>query len=177
MKKLIIGLGNPGATFRSTPHNFGFYFLDQLQKTWQLPPFQFDSSFQAQTTEGNKDNFSFLLVKPQTWMNNSGQAIRKIQEEMSFPLKDIWVIHDDLDLPWGKVKIIRNQRSAGHKGVASIIEALQSQDFYRLRLGIGPSTGKDYVLQKMNLRQRIIARKTVRQTIPQLEKELNKKEE
>lgn len=181
MRKLIIGLGNPGREFRSTPHNLGFQFLDQLQKAWRFPPFQFDSSLRSQLTRGEIEETALFLAKPQTFMNNSGEAVSLLQKKLGLPLEDIWVIHDDIDLPWGMFKIVRNRSSAGHKGVASIIQALKSQDFYRLRLGVKPAAPlrKEgiYVLRKLSFLQRAAARRAINQIIPRLEKELITKKE
>jgi len=176
MKQLIIGLGNPGREFCFTPHNLGFRFLNQLQKTWRFPPFQLEKSLRSQLTRGKIKEIDIILAKPQTFMNNSGIAVRRLQKKFSFLPEDIWVVHDDLDLPWGTFKIAQDRGSAGHKGVASIIQALNSQSFNRLRLGIKPADplqdGGEYVLQKLRFRQRTAARRTINQAIPQLEQRL-----
>lgn len=181
MRKLIIGLGNPGREFRSTPHNLGFQFLDQLQKAWRFPPFQLEKSLRSQLTQGKIKEIDIVLAKPQTFMNNSGAAVRQLQKKFNLLPEDIWVVHDDLDLPWGIFKIVRDRGSAGHKGVTSIIQALNSQSFNRLRLGIQPATppqdGEEYVLQKLRFRQRTAARRTINQAIPQLEQRLVMKKE
>ena len=176
MKQLIIGLGNPGREFRSTPHNLGFRFLDQLQKAWHFSPFQLEKSLRSQLARGKIKEIDIILAKPQTFMNNSGIVVRRLQKKFDFLPEDIWVVHDDLDLPWGTFKIVRDRGSAGHKGVASIIQALNSQSFNRLRLGIKPATplrdGGEYVLRKLSFRQRTTARGTINQAIPQLEQRL-----
>ncbi|MBI2042670.1 MAG: aminoacyl-tRNA hydrolase [Candidatus Nealsonbacteria bacterium] len=130
--KLIIGLGNPGKKYEKTRHNFGFLAIDELQK--QTP----------------KDA---ILLKPDTFMNKSGKAVKEKAAYYKIKPQDIWVIHDDIDLPLGEYKISRGQGSAGHKGVQSIIDELGTKDFNRIRLGICPASGKpsnveDFVLQK-----------------------------
>ena len=170
MKKLIIGLGNPGPEFRATPHNFGFQFLDQLQKFTKAPFFQGDSALKAQLTETEIKGVTIILAKPLTFMNKSGEAARLLKEKFGIDLEDIWVIHDDLDIPFGEFKIVCNRGSAGHKGVASIIQSLSSQNFCRLRLGAkfsNPTLNRqDFVLRKISFSQRLALRKTIRQTIP-----------
>ena len=108
MKKLVIGLGNPGLEFKGTPHNLGFQFLDQLRKTTQAPSFQESLYFQAQITETKIGKEEVILAKPQTFMNKSGESVKLLKETLHIPLKNIWVIHDDLDIPLGTFKIVHN---------------------------------------------------------------------
>ena len=134
--KLIIGLGNPGKKYEKTRHNFGFLVLDALLQ--DLAPlektsWQKDKKINALIAKIN----DLILIKPQTMMNNSGVAVAKIAHFYKIKLKDIWIIHDDIDLPLGKIKIVQARGAAGHKGVESIIKELGSEEVTRFRLGIG----------------------------------------
>jgi len=138
------GLGNPGPAYRFTRHNFGFLLLEALAErealSFEEGPFQ----CQIATWQG------VLLVKPLTYMNLSGQCLGPLLRELSHPLDRFLVIHDDLDLPLGRFKFALKGGAGGHRGVLSIIEALGTKEFPRLKLGIGrPPAGisvRDYVL-------------------------------
>ena len=180
-QKLIVGLGNPGSSFKATPHNLGFQFVDTLRKRWQSPKFQFQSTLQAEISVLTKKEVRLILVKPQTFMNKSGLAVSKVKAHFQISLQDLWVIHDDIDIPLGDFKISCNRGAAGHKGVLSIIEFLKSEDFCRLRLGIKPKqtssiNRKSFVLQKLKFSQRILLRRHFPQAITALEEKLFEKE-
>jgi len=141
--RLIVGLGNPGPQYFNTRHNFGFLALNYLQDS--LPGFSgWESSekFKALISEGQIDSSTgaekILLAKPQTFMNNSGEAIKLLADFYKIDPADIIILHDDLDLTLGDIRISQNASAGGHKGVASIIENLGTKDFARLRLGIKP---------------------------------------
>lgn len=134
----LIGLGNPGKKYRRIRHNLGFLFLDFLAKKYKFLPFTFKKSLMAKVSEGRIRGKKVILVKPETFMNNSGKAVKKIVEKFNSKLENLLVIHDDLDFPLGKVKISKGKGSGGHQGVQSIIDQLKTKDFYRLRLGISP---------------------------------------
>ena len=136
--KLIIGLGNPGKKYEITRHNIGFLVADTLQKTFSFPPFQNKDRFQSLLTEDFIGLHRVLLVKPQTYMNLSGEAISSILSFYKIPLKDLLVVHDDIDLSWGTLKHTSDSRSAGHRGVQNSIDRLGTQKFSRLRVGVGP---------------------------------------
>lgn len=133
--KLIAGLGNPGEKYKKTRHNIGFILLDLLAQEMQAS-FEFNSDFQAEIAEIKQGKDKIILCKPQTFMNNSGQAVSKIVNYCKIELKDILVIQDEIDLPFGKTKLSTNSSSAGHKGIQSIIDHLGTQNFQRLRFGI-----------------------------------------
>ncbi|OGE80710.1 MAG: aminoacyl-tRNA hydrolase [Candidatus Doudnabacteria bacterium RIFCSPHIGHO2_12_FULL_48_11] len=145
MSYLIIGLGNPGKQYKNTRHNLGFRVLDLLAdgENWQD---KHDSKF-------IKLN-DIILAKPQTFMNKSGEAVKEILKY--YPAAEMIVIHDDLDLPFGSIKVQKNISSAGHNGVQSIIDELGTQNFVRVRLGIdmpearGRIPGDVYVLQNFS---------------------------
>lgn len=153
--KLIVGLGNPGDEYESTRHNIGFMVLDKLQKelTQGPPP--------AWEKDEKKNVLTFkvadiLLVKPQTFMNKSGFAVRALMDFYKLTPGDIWVIHDDIDLPLGKIKIREKGGSAGHNGVSSIIEQLGTDAFVRFRLGIGRGMEAIKKGQNKNLHHRSV---------------------
>lgn len=163
---LIIGLGNPGKKYEKTRHNVGFMVLDKLRADLELGSWAVNKKYRAEVTEGKIGKEKILLVKPQTFMNNSGQAVATAVKFYKIKPADIWVIHDDLDLPLGKIKIQRNRSAAGHHGVQSIIDALGTQDFVRFRVGIAPAkptkkSGADFVLSKFSPTEAIILSKTL----------------
>ncbi len=140
--KLIIGLGNPGEKFQKTRHNLGFAVLDTLenkslpvkksQQFWTL-----EKKFKAEIGNLEFGEQELLLVKPQTFMNLSGMAVSLVKNYYKVNPEDIIVIHDDLDLPLGKIKIRLGGAAAGHHGVENIIKELGTDQFIRIRLGIG----------------------------------------
>ncbi|HEX9503009.1 MAG TPA: aminoacyl-tRNA hydrolase [Patescibacteria group bacterium] len=140
---LILGLGNPGSKYESTRHNLGFRVLDLLAggETWDT---KYDSQFLKLD--------DVILAQPQTFMNKSGEAAAQILK--FYPDAELVVVHDELDFPLGSIKIMKNISSAGHNGVQSIIDALGTKNFIRIRLGIdnpqtrGQTPGDEYVLQK-----------------------------
>ncbi len=131
---LIVGLGNPGEKYAFSHHNFGFMVLDSLQKKISSPLnyFSLDKKTNAQIFKA-KDLF---LAKPQGFMNNSGVVVQNLISYYKFKIPDLLVIHDDFDLPLGKMKIVRMGGSAGHHGVESIIKSVGTPNFLRMRLGI-----------------------------------------
>lgn len=131
--KLIVGLGNPGEKYTKTRHNLGFEILDELTKKLNLVDWQMENKFKAELITSDQ----LILVKPQTFVNQSGLAIKLLTTYYKLPSTDVIVIHDDLDLPLGKIKVRMGGAAAGHHGVESIINALGSDQFIRVRLGIG----------------------------------------
>ena len=150
---LIAGLGNPGEKFKNTRHNVGFMVIDAFAEKNNFPDFKFSKKFNSLISEEILYGEKITLTKPQTFMNNSGVAVKKILSSTKTTRPGLVVIHDDIDLPLGKIKIVKNRGSAGHKGVQSIIEKLGTNEFIRLRVGILPESGKPknpekFVLQK-----------------------------
>jgi len=147
--KLIVGLGNPGIEYQFTPHNIGFLVLDRLAERLQV---QVNNRHcKALTARGRMGEHEVLLAKPETWMNLSGLAVRELVAEHELdPHKDLIVIWDELDLPMGTLRIRERGSSAGHNGVESIIGALGTEEFTRVRVGIAPDhavrDGARYVL-------------------------------
>lgn len=134
--KIVVGLGNYGEEFKRTRHNAGFMALDRLAVKYAFSPFKFEKKFEAEIAEGRIKNEKTLLVKPQTYMNASGRAIKKLLDFYKLSPQDVLVLHDELDLPLGKFKLVSGRGSAGHKGIISLIEHLGTKEFTRLRIGI-----------------------------------------
>lgn len=133
--KLIVGLGNPGFFYARNRHNIGFMCLRNLAKTQGI---SFDKKQgYARTGTGEIASDHIVLARPQTYMNASGESVSRLVKRLKITPVDLIVIHDDLDLPPGKIRIRLGGNSAGHKGIDSIIDKLGSRDFYRVRVGIG----------------------------------------
>jgi PTH1 family peptidyl-tRNA hydrolase len=135
--KLLVGLGNPGKEYERTRHNAGFLFLDFLRNSWDFPPFQSSSKRKGSVSEGLRNDRKTILLKPETFMNRSGESVRALMDFYKLSPADLVVIHDDLDVPVGTFKMTESSRAAGHNGVADLIEKLGTQDFRRIRIGIG----------------------------------------
>ena len=146
---LIIGLGNPGREYRETRHNVGFMLLDRLAVKLNVRFTRLQSrALVGSTTFAER---KFILAKPQTFMNLSGQSVQGLVHFYKLPLTNLLIAHDELDLPLGTIRIRPDGGSAGQKGMGSILERLGTDSFPRLRLGIGRPPGQmqapDYVLQ------------------------------
>jgi len=150
--KLIVGLGNPGKEYQKTRHNAGFLAMDKIVSQYSdIPTFNFQSKFKAEISQGIINNEKVILVKPMTFMNNSGQAVQAVLDYYKINPKNIIIIHDDLDIPLGEFKISKNKNSGGHKGVQSIIDYLETKDFARIRIGIGTERNKKIPTEKFVL--------------------------
>jgi PTH1 family peptidyl-tRNA hydrolase len=147
--KLIVGLGNPGIEYQFTPHNLGFLTIDVLANDIGVEVR--NRNCRALTARAVIEEQQVLLAKPETYMNLSGMAVRELVEKYEAdPGKDLIVVYDELDLPLGRIRIRQRGSSAGHNGMESIIGALGTQEFLRVRLGVGPekkvSDGAKYLL-------------------------------
>jgi peptidyl-tRNA hydrolase, PTH1 family len=149
---LIIGLGNPGNRYKYTRHNIGFMVLEKIADRWEVDIKQ--KSFDALWNRGKIAGNNVLLAMPQTYMNLSGNSVRNLLAYFKVDLNNLIVIHDDLDLPLGTVRLKNGGGDAGHKGLKSIITCLGSANFMRVRMGIGKPADRtpveDYVLQKFD---------------------------
>jgi len=173
---LIVGLGNSGEGYGDTRHNLGFMVLDKLsQKLTSLGETRWERNRKllAETMRVKAD---LILAKPQTYMNKSGSSVKKMMSFYKIGLEDLWVVHDDVDLPLGKIKIRLGGASAGHHGVESIIEQLGTDHFLRFRLGIGhPRRGEEednveaYVLKKFESQERSALKAILKRTIGAIE--------
>jgi PTH1 family peptidyl-tRNA hydrolase len=147
--KLIVGLGNPGIKYQFTPHNIGFLAVDRIAE--QCGVTVDNRRSQALTARARMGNEEVLLAKPETFMNLSGMSVRDLVEKSGVdPEKDVIVIYDELDLPLGMIRIRERGSSAGHNGMQGIINALQTEEITRIRLGIAPEPpgkgGAGYIL-------------------------------
>ena len=156
MTKLIIGLGNPGDEYKNNRHNVGFILIDKAAENFNV---NFDNNKKKSLYARAKDKgIEYILLKPQTFMNLSGESASFISKFFNIKTEDIIVIYDDMDIPFGTFKIKKGGSSGGHNGIKSLISHLQSDDFTRIRIGIGrPSGGKkvnDYVLSNFSKKER-----------------------
>lgn len=149
---LIAGFGNPGREYRNTRHNVGFKVIDSLVSEFNTKLTKVQ--FKAMIGSAELDNAHIILAKPQTFMNLSGQAVASLIRFYKIPLDHVIVAHDDIDLPLGTIRIRPGGGSGGQKGLASTIEKLGTQDFPRMRIGIGRPSGSQeaagYVLQEFS---------------------------
>jgi PTH1 family peptidyl-tRNA hydrolase len=147
--KLIVGLGNPGKRYERTRHNLGFLIVDYVAKQNEVAVKRKLCS--ALVGESSDHGEKFLFVKPQTYMNRSGEPVKELLRRFHATADDVVVVYDDLDLPFGRIRIRPKGSAGGHRGVLSVMEELAGASFYRVRVGIGrPPQGVDpvdYVLQ------------------------------
>jgi PTH1 family peptidyl-tRNA hydrolase len=152
---LVAGLGNPGEQYAATPHNMGFLVVDRLAARHNIRMTR--KECQAIIGQGNIGGKTVLLAQPQTFMNLSGIALKPLLEKNELAASDLILVYDDLDLPWGSIRIRPNGRPAGHNGLADVIAKLGTQEFPRVRLGVDPghplSSGKDYLLSRFTRQQ------------------------
>ena len=133
--KVIVGLGNPGREYAATKHNVGFMFIDALAE--KLSVTDWKEKFTAQIGEGRIGSEKVLLVKPQTYMNNSGEAVGPLMSFYKLPVEDCIVVHDDMDIPAGTIRIRKKGSAGGHNGIKSILAHIGDEHFARVRIGIG----------------------------------------
>jgi PTH1 family peptidyl-tRNA hydrolase len=173
---LIVGLGNPEKKYEGTRHNVGFRALDALSKEIGAD-FKMSEKFNSEIAEstmvfdGEKKHAKVMLVKPQTYMNNSGEAVAKLVNFYKFRTDDqVFVIHDDLDIELGMIRIRISGSSAGQKGIQSIIDKLGSDKFVRFRMGIKPKSGQpkpaeEFVLEKFRPEEKKIIDVEIKQVV------------
>ena len=181
----IIGLGNPGKKYSKTRHNIGFSLLEILSKKHNSN-FLLKDKLKSSCSEFKIKDSTYRLFLPNTFMNNSGDAVRAIVDWYKINLDQVFIILDDKDLPLGKIRFRKKGSSGGHNGLKSIIEKLQTQNFNRIRIGIGsPSSVQgirnfntiSHVLGNISQEEETILDKVYRHTIESLEKLNTKKEE
>ena len=159
---IIIGLGNPGEKFKNTRHNVGFMAIDRFAEENNFPEFNLQKKYNAEVSE----NENILLAKPQTFMNDSGKAVKKILSKET--VENLIVVHDDIDLPVGKIKIIKDRGSAGHKGVESIIQNIGNDNLIRIRIGIAgqkDTEAKKVVLKNFSKEEQEVINQTIQKTV------------
>jgi PTH1 family peptidyl-tRNA hydrolase len=141
--KLFVGLGNPGEKYSANRHNIGFMAVDRIAESHGFGPWR--KKFQGLVSEGSIGGQRILLLKPETYMNESGRSVGEAQRFLKIPLSDVYVFHDELDLAPGKVKLKAGGGNAGHNGLRSISAHIEN-DYKRVRLGIGHPGSKDAVI-------------------------------
>ncbi len=161
--KVVIGLGNPGKKYEDTRHNVGFMAIDKISEKWSIPVQQ--QKFRALVGEGRINGERALLVKPQTYMNLSGESVADVLRFYKLTPADILVIYDDLDLPTGKLRLREKGSAGGHNGIKSIIQHTGTQVFNRIKIGIDrPQPGRsvsDYVLSPFSAMDRTVIAQAV----------------
>ena len=181
----LIGLGNPGKKFSNSRHNIGFLLLEVLSKKYNSN-FLLKDKLKSSCSEFQINGSTFRLFLPNTFMNNSGDAVRAIVDWYKINLDQIFIIVDDKDLPLGKIRFRKKGSSGGHNGLKSIIEKLQTQNFKRIRIGIGspPTTNEknnlntiSHVLGNISLEEKSILDKVYKRVIESLEQLNTQKEE
>jgi len=135
--KVILGLGNPGREYAATRHNVGWWLIDHLADVWHFDRWKKDA--ESRIANGSVGGVKVRLVKPQTYMNLSGQALRKYARRPLWSPKDLLVVVDEVQLPVGRFRIRSRGSAGGHNGLKSVEQALGSPDYARLRIGVGPS--------------------------------------
>lgn len=174
----VVGLGNPGPRFQKTRHNIGFRVVNGFRKTNKLPEFKLSTKFTALILRSAFNQEKFILFKPQTFMNSSGKAVKSLTKNYKLKTKNLFVIHDDIDLPLGKIRISKARGAAGHKGVQSVIDELGTKNFIRFRVGISPKWGKPkrvekFVLKNFTKKEEEIVKKVIKKTVSALETTLS----
>jgi PTH1 family peptidyl-tRNA hydrolase len=164
--KLIVGLGNPGKSYAGNRHNMGFQCLDYFASRHRIPINKRRLRLKSLKTKygmGEVADMQVVLAKPQTYMNNSGEAVGQLMRRLDVQLENLIVIYDDMDLPLGKLRIRQRGGAAGHNGIASIIRSLGNEEFPRIRVGIGrPDVDEvSYVLGNFTTEEKKIATETI----------------
>ena len=181
----IIGLGNPGKKYSKSRHNIGFLLLEYFAKKYNSS-FLIKDKLQSSCSEFRINNSTYRLFLPNTFMNNSGDAVRAIVDWYKINLNQVFIIVDDKDLPLGKIRFRKKGSSGGHNGLKSIIEKLQTHNFNRVRVGIGSPLSKketnnfntiSHVLGNISLEEKSILDKVYKKVIESLEQLNTKKEE
>lgn len=161
--ELIVGLGNPGKEYEASRHNVGFLVVSRLARTHGIA--LQERKYKSRWGQGQIEGQAVILAKPRTYMNLSGEAVKLLLASFSLTSNQLIVIHDDLDLPFGRIKIKEKGGNGGHRGIQSIIHAVGSGDFRRVKVGIGRPPGKmdaaDYVLQPFDLAEKQLLEEVV----------------
>ncbi len=168
----LLGLGNPGKKYERTRHNLGRAIVQELQKKFMLPDFRFESTWNAEVSEGNIGKEKVVFFLPNTFMNKSGNAAGPAARFFKAKLAEIFVAHDDADIPLGSAKLSLGKNSAGHKGVESVMRALKSKKFWRIRIGIAGRrnvSAEKLVLRKLTPKELNVIKKVTKKTADALE--------
>jgi PTH1 family peptidyl-tRNA hydrolase len=177
---LIVGLGNPGKKFERTRHNVGFLVIDGFSRDNDFPSWRESKNNNCLYAKKEIAGKEIELIKPLVFMNNSGQVVKSISRKHNLKQENILIVHDDIDLHLGKIRIVKNRGSAGHKGVQSIIDEIGTKDFVRFRIGICPESFKlglkdlnKFVIQKFNKEEGEIVKKTIENSCRAIEMALS----
>lgn len=178
--KLIVGLGNPGKQYEKTRHNAGFMVLDELQdqtkKTIEWSKWEISKKCNAALSTGLVNGQKTILLKPLTFMNDSGVSTQLALNFYKLTTSDLIVVHDDKDIPLGEIKVQTDRGHAGHNGVRSIIDEIGTQNFTRVRVGVASSDPKrmtdipEFVLSKFGLFEKSTLNKSLRAAATEIEK-------
>ncbi len=175
--KLIVGLGNPGRKYEKTRHNVGFMILDELHKKLEqegISKWEMNKKFNAEICGVTMHGKKIILVKPQTFMNESGVSVSQIGHFYKIPPSDLIVVNDDKDLKLGDVRVQTDRSHAGHNGVRSIIEHLGTQNFLRVRVGVASDNAKkmedtaSFVLGKFGLLERGKVKDVIQKSVDEI---------
>jgi len=176
MNLLIVGLGNPNQDYQETRHNIGFSIIENLRlKMGNFSDWRLEKKLKSEISQGKVNNQKIFLSKPKTFMNESGLAVKLLIKYYKIKIENLIVIHDDLDLPLGKIKISKARGSAGHKGVQSVINQLKDRNFLRFRIGIKPEkifqkkSKKEFVLQKFHKSEEKVLKAAIEKTVSAIE--------
>jgi PTH1 family peptidyl-tRNA hydrolase len=172
--KLIVGLGNPGENYANTRHNLGFMVLDRLAEKSHTPStWKKDSKFESDCYTFTSDNKSYTLLKPQTFMNNSGKSVGSFANYYKVAPQDIAVVYDDLDIPLGSLRVRIGGSAGGHNGVKSIMQHLGTDEFMRIRVGIGISDqylpSEEFVLETFHPSEKKAVEKMIKKTVEDIQ--------
>lgn len=176
MTTIIIGLGNPGTQFEETRHNVGFMVLDKFVKENSFPEFELQKKYKALISENVVNSAKVILAKPQTFINESGKTAKELLKNNKAEETSLIVVHDDIDLAVGKIKIVRERGSAGHKGVEDVINNIGNDGLIRFRVGIGSlkkTEAKSVVLKKFSKEEENLIDETIIKTAEALNLFLN----
>ena len=177
---IIAGLGNPGQEYEHTRHNSGREIAQAIRKAWNFPDFRFEKKWNAEISEGKVSKKKATILLPNTFMNKSGSAVSAALRFYKVRPKDLFVIHDDADIPAGSAKLSFNKHSAGHKGVESVMRALKTREFWRFRIGIGAkrnTPAEKMVLRKWTLDEKRATAKIIKRTIEAAETAVSESQE
>jgi PTH1 family peptidyl-tRNA hydrolase len=170
---LIIGLGNPEEKYSDTRHNVGFKVVELFSNKNNFSDFRLEKKFNAKISEGLFNNEKLILAKPLTYMNRSGKSVKSLMFFFKEKRLQTIIVHDEIDLPLGKIKISKNRGTAGHKGIESIVAELKSKNFIRLRIGIAPTKRKKpaevFVLERFSKNEKKILDDAISRSIQAIE--------
>ena len=170
---LIVGLGNPGAEYAGTRHNAGFMVVERLAGRWRAK-WALDDKFMSRLAKVEREGRRLMLGQPQTYMNQSGEAVGKLMEYFRIPLERLLALVDDADLPLGEIRLRGRGSSGGHRGLKSIEQHLGSREYARLRVGIGRAPGAareitDHVLGRFSAAESALLKKVLDRAADQIE--------